>query len=482
MGLRARLAGLFAAAVAVLVLAGGLLLAHQLETGVDAALDSALTTRADALAQQVGPDGSVGDFQDGTAAGSLIPPGQALAQVIGPTGALVESSEGAGTALLLTPDQLERARRGAIAVTVTVAGGDSVRVHAQPADQPGLGSVVVLVGSRRDVVTAGLTQIRTAWWVGGPVVVLAAGLGAWLLAGAVLRPVERMRARAAEISAQDITARLPVPDRDDEIARLGRTLNALLERLDETVTRQRGFVADAGHELRTPLATLRAELELATRPGRSQDELQTAVHAALQDTDRLIRLAEDLLVLARSDTATLPLHPRLLDLTALTGEAARAAAALAAPATVTVEVRTDEAALVTADPVRIRQVLDNLLSNAMRAAPTGTSITLTVHPCVDTDRVHVTVADRGPGFPPQFLPHAFDRFTRADLARGAGDGTGLGLAIVAALVSAYGGTVTARNRAAGGASVRVHLPAAGTPRPAAVVSGPGGGTHVGRFP
>jgi len=134
--------------------------------------------------------------------------------------------------------------------------------------------------------------------------VLAAGLAAWVLAGAALRPVERMRRQVADITDQDRDVQLAVPGTRDEIARLAVTVNGLLTRLQHALERERGFVADAGHELRTPLAILRAELELAARPGRSREQLASAMVSAVQETDRLARLAEDLLLLARAARAS----------------------------------------------------------------------------------------------------------------------------------------------------------------------------------
>lgn len=460
MALRTRLALMFAAAVAILVTAGGGLLVHQLGTGLDSALDSSLLARADALAQQIGPDGTVADFQDGAGNGSLLPANETLAQVIGPTGVLVESSEGAGNRALLIPAQLASAQKGFVAFTSTLPHGDGVRLLAVPVADSGNPPVVVVVGTSRRVVLAAVDGVQTALWVGGPVAVVLGGLGAWLLAGAVLRPVERMRAQADHISAGDSDARLDVPARRDEIARLGETMNALLGRLQRALSQQRAFVADAGHELRTPLTMLRTELELAGRPGRDRYSLVAAIHAAALDTDRLIRLAEDLLTLARADDSEVGLRRDPVELDAIITEAVTAAGAAARAAKVVLNVEHLDATTVTGDPDRLRQVVDNLLDNALRYAPTGSPITVTLSAPAPPAGAVLHVLDRGPGFPPEFLTRAFDRFSRADSARTHGAGTGLGLAIVASLVGAHGGTVTAGNRPGGGANIRVELPTA----------------------
>jgi signal transduction histidine kinase len=457
MGLRHRLTLLFAVAVALLAVAGGSLLVQQLSAGMDQALDRSLTVRADALAQQVGPDGTVVDFQDGSGALGLLSPTQSLAQVIGPTGTVVETSQGAGSAPLLTAAQLTHARAAVVAVTTTLPDATQARLVAVPVPDSGMPPAVVVVGTSRQVVLAAVDRVQTAAWIGGPLTVALGAVGSWLVAGAVLRPVERMRAQAAAISAGDGDARLAVPDGRDEIARLGHTINALLGRLQRALAQQTAFVADAGHELRTPLTALRAELELAGRPGRDRASLAAAVHAASEDTDRLIRLAEDLLTLAQADHAPIPLRRELVDVDTVVAEAAAAARTSARAKDVQIDVGAGARGLVPGDRDRLRQIVDNLLDNALRHTPAGSTVTARATRTA-TGTVVIQVRDQGPGFPPDFLARAFDRFTRADHARPDGPGTGLGLAIVASLVAAHAGAVSARNDPGGGADVRVELP------------------------
>jgi len=459
MTLRTRLALLFAVAVTAVVAAGGALLVHQLSSGLNTALDVSLTARADALAQQVGPGGTVANFQDGAGNGSLLPANETLAQVISPSGTLTESSEGTGNRPLLTVPQLMSARKGRVSINSDFGGGPGVRLLALPVADSGSPPAVVVVGTSRGLVLTAVSRVETGLWLGGPVAVLLGALGAWLLSGAVLRPIERMRAQAAEISAGDSDARLEVPRRRDEIARLGDTINGLLGRLQRALLQQRVFVADAGHELRTPLTMLHAELELAGRPGKDIDSLVAAVRAATLDTDRLIRLAENLLTLARTDSAEVAVQHQPVDLTRLVKRAVSAFDNASRAAGVRVDADNCGDVVVTGDPDRLRQVIDNLLDNAVRYAATGDAITVTVTAATRSVGAVLEVLDRGPGFPPAFLPNAFDRFSRADEARTDGAGTGLGLAIVASLVGAHGGTVTANNRPGGGASIRIELPA-----------------------
>jgi hypothetical protein len=455
MALRTRLALLFVVAVAALVVLGGVLLMDQLDARLDAALDVSLTARADALAQQVGSDGNVRDFQDGSGGSAPLAASQTLAQVISPTGAVLESSEGAGSQPLLSAEQLRATRAGVVAVSSTLPTGTRVRLLALPVAESGGSPTIVVVGTSREIAVAAADRVLLVLWVGGPAAVLLGALGAWLVAGAVLRPVQRMRMQAAAISAADSGARLAVPRRRDEIALLGATFNDLLGRLQRALSQQRAFVADAGHELRTPLTMLRAELELAARPGRDRRSLQAAVRAAATDTDRLIRLAEDLLALARAEGRyDLAREPVRLD--ELVTDAVKAAAPVAEGKRVVLDVVLAVRVTVAGDADRLRQVIDNLVDNAVRYAPEGSTVAVTVRVGV-AGEVVLEVFDEGPGFPADFLPRAFDRFARAEAGRTDGTGTGLGLAIVAAIVDAHGGTVSADNRPAGGAVVRVEL-------------------------
>lgn len=460
MSLRARIALLVAIAVAGLTAAGGFAFLHQLQVGLDASLDRALQARADALIQRLGPDGQA-DFQDSGKTG-LLPPAEALAQVIGARGALLDSSEGARGRALLAPAQLAQARARPFATTSAISDGTSVRLLAVPVRGSGTPPTVVVVGTSRSLSLQAVDRVREGLLIGGLIALALGGTGAWLLAGSALRPVERMRREAALISAVDTTARLAVPNTKDEVARLGETMNGLLERLQRAISQQRNFVADAGHELRTPLTVLRTELDLAARAGRSPEYLHAAVRRSSDEADRLIRLAEDLLLLAREDNPDALLMRGPVRLGEVVQEAILAAKARADAAGVQIVEPDGSHVVLSADRDRLRQVIDNLLDNALRFAPPASTVTVRLAQADESKSVRLEVLDHGPGFPTEFLPHAFERFRRADESRQSGSvggaGTGLGLAIVASLVHAHGGTVTASNRAAGGAWVSVELP------------------------
>lgn len=382
--------------------------------------------------------------------------GEYAVQVIDSTGKVRLASEDAGRASLLTPAQLRQARAGPVTFSASFDGENS-RFAAEP--YGGHGSVAVAViglesyGKTRAAMATGLT-------IGGIVVLALAGLGAYLLTGAALAPVERLRRQAAALGSQDAGAGLAVPGTRDEVAALATTMNELLARLHTALTRQRQFVADASHELRTPLAVLCGELELAARPGRSLEQLAAAVASAADEASRLSRLTNDMLLLARSDEGMLILEPETVSIRALLQRSASRARAPADTAGVSFALDVPEGLTGYLDADRIQQAVDNLLDNALRFAPAGSQITISAQP--DGPDIELSVSDAGPGFPVDFLPHAFDRFSRPGGGRSRSDGgAGLGLAIVSAIASAHGGSARAANGASGGAMVTVRLPGAG---------------------
>jgi two-component system, OmpR family, sensor kinase len=226
----------------------------------------------------------------------------------------------------------------------------------------------------------------------------------------------------------------------------------MLGRLENALEHERRFVADASHELRTPLALLRAELDLALRRPRSRDELEAAVRSAAEETERLSRLAEDLLLIARADQGSVPLRLENVDVSLLLENVRRRFAVRAHELGRDVAVTETAGLAVEADSLRLEQALGNLVDNALVYG--GGRVTLRAVPTGDAVELHV--ADEGEGFPPSFVARAFDRFSRADEARNA-PGTGLGLAIVALVAQAHGGSAVAGG-GEGGADVWLSLP------------------------
>jgi signal transduction histidine kinase len=262
-----------------------------------------------------------------------------------------------------------------------------------------------------------------------------------------------MRQETQRMSGSVSAERVTLPPADDEIRRLGSTLNDLLGRLEVSVQRERRFAADASHELRTPLALLRTELELALRRPRSVDELVAALRSAAAETDRVADLAEGLLVLTRADSAGLGLTRRPVPAGQLLNDVSQRYGGRAAQAHRTIVVEDAFEGYVTVDAVRLGQALDNLAENALRYGRGE----ITLRARRGNGALELSVADRGGGFAPDFLPRAFDRFSRPDDAR-SGEGSGLGLSIVRAIARAHGGDAAAENMVGRGAAVTITIP------------------------
>ncbi|PPJ34398.1 ATP-binding protein [Nocardia nova] len=360
-------------------------------------------------------------------------------QIITSTGEVVASTQQPPGPAALSTAELRSVGDGTVIVDRPALAGLAGPVRLAAAGTSG-GKVVVVAESLADR-DAAVADLSRELAVGFPLVLIAAAIGAYLLATAALRPVERMRARAATITDTDTAARLPVPRAHDEISRLGTTFNDLLARLHEAVDRERRFVADAGHELRTPLGLLTTELELALRRPRSNDELTTALRSGLVEVERLSRLARAMLTATatpRDPDAPLPdivLGPLLDTVVARHRQAAGV-----------ITIDTAPGLSVRADPDDLDRILTNILDNAFQHGAPPISIRATR---TDAATVHVAIRDHGPGVAPEFLPTMFERFTRADTARTRG-GSGLGLAIAATLAARNQAVLTAANHPDGG--------------------------------
>jgi two-component system, OmpR family, sensor kinase len=448
--IRLRLTLAFAVAMAVVLLATGLFLYLRLEAALDQTIDQSLRGRADDVAALVRASGS-GLREEG---GSLlVDQEENVAQVLDPDGDILDSTPGVGGHRLLTDPQLARAANATIMVDrPSVPGSDDhLRLLATPV-QGQDGPVVVTVGASVEERKEALEGLLAQLLLGGPIALLLASLLGYGLAAATLRPVESMRREAEAVSAAEPGRRLPLPSADDEIARLGTTLNRMLGRLESALARERQFVSDASHELRTPLAALRTELEIALRRKRTPEEMEAAMRSAEEETERLWRLAEDLLVLARADDGSLPVRQERLAatelLTAVRERYGRQAADVGRP----LQIQADDQLELHVDRLRAEQALGNLVENALLH---GRGRILLIARRRD-GRVELHVRDEGSGFPPDFIECAFDRFSRSDSAR-QGPGVGLGLAIVDLIARAHGGSAHAANYQ-GGADAWLELP------------------------
>ncbi|MEA2473375.1 MAG: hypothetical protein QOE06_1290 [Thermoleophilaceae bacterium] len=443
----------FAGVIAVVLVAVGLFLYLQFKADLNNSMDSGLRSRAGdvtALVQQA--DSGLKD----AARSPLTDRGASFAQILDSRGRVVDATPQLRGRPLLTGSLL----RGALTHTIAVdrdgvlEPGQPARLLATPVSAQGQ-RLVVVVGATLEENNDTLANLALLLAIGGPAALLLASLAGYGVAAAALRPVESMRRKAAAITEHDPGERLPVSESEDEVARLGQTLNEMLDRLEVAFARERTFVSDASHELRTPLAILKTELELARRSGRSVKELQAAIGSAAEETDRLARLAEDLLVIARSDRGRLPVRPEAVDAAELIGDLRERFHLRAREAGRTLVADVPEGVRLSADRLRLEQALGNMVDNALRYGDGEIRLGAVARNGV----VDLHVRDRGAGFPPGFIEEAFERFTRADHARSRG-GTGLGLAIVQAIARAHEGRAYARNVAGGGTDVWIELPAA----------------------
>ncbi len=385
-------------------------------------------------------------------------------QVRAPDGSILNRSTNLGDFdLPLSAEGLAAVQHGATWTEIASADVDRLLVYSRPLVNEGqLMGIVQLARSLADYDQT-LNTLRNILIVGGLVVtVLAFGAG-WVIAGAALRPIHRITDTAQAIGThRDFERRVNYTGPTDEVGQLAITFNTMLDELqdayrqtEQALQAQRRLVTDASHELRTPLTTIRGNLGLLERRPPIDDEDKTAVLTDLVDeTNRLIRLTNDLLVLARSDAGR-PLRSESIDLQPLIDDTCRQANLLGTARTIVCE--NDLAATLIGDRDAIKQVLLILLDNALKFTPAGG--TITIGTALADRLVAIRIADTGSGIEPEALPHIFERFYRADMSR-TGEGAGLGLAIAKELIEAQHGRITVESVVGKGSTFTVTLPQA----------------------
>jgi two-component system, OmpR family, sensor kinase len=382
-------------------------------------------------------------------------------QIVDLEGQVVARSANLGSVRLPTPPGLlEQLRAGEqVLQTLHDFGDEPVRMLSAPINVGGTLYAIQIAGSLDDASTA-LHSARLLFLISSAAILGAVGVAGALLAWAILRPIDRIVGRARVIGASALAERLPHPGGRDEMARLVETLNEMLGRIEQVFEAQRRFTADASHELRSPLSRLRAELEVTLRRPRNRAEYEEALQSCLSEVERLSRLTEELLTLARLDageaeeipTQSTPLALILEDVvTRMATDALRrnVKIVLEAPADLAINVAPSTAALIVA----------NVLDNAVKFSPPGGEVR--VRAAVENSAAMVSVSDSGPGVTEEEIPRLFERFYRGSAARRTEvPGTGLGLAICRILAESQGGAVSVSSGAGGGAVVRVRLPLA----------------------
>jgi heavy metal sensor kinase len=317
---------------------------------------------------------------------------------------------------------------------------------------------LVVVGSSLEPTDEELESLRGVLAYVIPIALAIAGLGGWFLARRSLAPVATMAARARHIGAGDPGARLPIANPRDELGRLAATFNDLLNRLEAALTRQRQFMADASHELRTPVATSRTAASVALQqPHRSEEEYRETLAIIEQQTTRLTRIVEDMFTLARADDGRYPVQRTPMYLDEVVDEAVRAARVLAAARPVSIELTTIHSAPFSGDEELVRRLIGNLLDNAVRHAPPGSS----VHVVLNQQGANyvLSVSDVGEGIPPESQSQVFERFFRGDMSRtSSAGGAGLGLALARWIARVHGGDVSLVHSSPQGTTFEAVLP------------------------
>ncbi|MFI1994956.1 sensor histidine kinase [Actinoplanes sp. NPDC020271] len=377
--------------------------------------------------------------------------GRSLAQVVTTGGRVVGASTIIAGAPALSALQPTVGRRLQETKNLPLGEGEPWRILATGVDTPD-GKRIVLVAESMDAVADSTEAILTALLLGLPVLAVVVGVATFFFVGRTLQPVEAMRRQAATITATNLHARLPLPAADDEIAALATTMNTMLDRIEASAAVQRRFVADASHELRSPLTTIRANADLLTgvhldeKPARCVDRIRT-------ESARMARLVEDLLLLARVDDRQAPIRRADVDLDDLVF-AERERVAAEHP-----HLRVEggvSPVRVTGDRDQLTRVLRNLVDNTVRHA----RATVTISLAAGDGQGEIVVGNDGPPIPAADRERIFDRFVRLDDSRSrGGGGSGLGLAIARDILTAHHGTLTVDDLAAG-AAMRVRLPAA----------------------
>jgi heavy metal sensor kinase len=457
MTLRVRFALWAALLLLVVLVAFGAFVYFRTKQGLEAAIDDSLRLSASqAIATVNLEDGQVvlGD--------SLIETGPtADLQERGLTLRLLDSSGqvlqvfGPFRDLPLDPLRLATALAGqsGFATVTDPGGGDQVRIYTVPVAENGQTRGLVQVAQSLGTVRDTLDQLLSALLLGGPLLVLAAATGGYLLAGHTLAPIDHITRTARRISAEDLSARINLPATNDEVGRLAATFDEMLARLDDSFRRERQFTADASHELRTPLAAMQAILSVMRERPRSPEDYELAMADLSEEADRLRSLVEDLLRLARGETRQVAVR-EAVDLSALLRDVTDSLRPLAEAKGLTLTCDVPGGLTLQGDSDALIRLFINVLDNAMKYTEDG-GVTLAA--CDDRERIRVTVADTGIGISMEHLPHVFDRFYRADKSR-SGPGAGLGLAIALEVARAHGGTLEAESTLGVGTTFTVDLP------------------------
>lgn len=466
--LRGRLTVWYVSVLAIVLVSVSLmihvLLGRELHDRIDENLRAVTGIAVTSLSNDLAEGQSVVDAAKSTSA--ELQSNQAMLAIYDGAGNLLAEA-GRDDELQLTLPALDRITSdGIILYTATESDDDDRhRIAVRRATVgPSRTEYVILGGSDLEATEEELASLRRILLTVIPATLVMAGFVGWFLARQSLKPVVNMADRARQIGVGDLAGRLPVANPHDELGRLAETFNELLGRLAASFAQQRQFMADASHELRTPVATMRTAATVSLQvPHRSESDYRETVQIIEHQTERLARLVEDMFTLARADAGSYPVERSAMYLDELIEEVVRAARVLASKKNVGIEVTAADGVAFTGDEDLIRRMIVNLLDNAIRHAPAGSTVTTSL--TQSNGQYEVTVSDRGAGIPAEAQAHVFERFYRSDVARRRGvsdtGGAGLGLAIAKWIARLHQGDITLSASSSTGTTFRIQLPADG---------------------
>ncbi len=458
--IRVRLTLWYVALLALILIAFSAMLYFTLARSLYQQADDTLRVNAEQIAGAVNVEQGQINFQnsEGDTVDALSARARGyLVRLVDARGAVADTNA-RFTVLPVSAGALAAARSGQLSLETVAANSHSFRILTRPIAENGVFYGALQLGQSLDEVTSTLQQLLLLLALIVPLtLVLASGGGFWF-AQRALAPIDRITRAAQRISAADLSQRLNLNLPDDEVGRLAHTFDAMLARLDAAFRRERQFTADASHELRTPLTAMRGEIDVTLNRPRSAAEYRRALEELGGDVDRLTRLAEDLLTLARADVGRLPMQCDAFRAAHLLHAVAEQMRPLADSKHMALTVQADDALTAWGDVDQMLRVFFNLVDNALKFSTPGGSVTLTA--TGEAERTVFTVADTGVGIPPEDLPHIFERFYRADEAHTSRTGgSGLGLSIARSLVLAQGGRMEVHSTVGRGTTFVVKMPA-----------------------
>ncbi|GAC1391249.1 MAG: ATP-binding protein [Ktedonobacteraceae bacterium] len=475
-GVRLQLMLWYTVVFAVLIFFSDAILYMQLQTSLIANLDASLYQQATQISNGISTaDNGKIAIQDVT--GDLPESGTnavnqqgnhadinfgSLARILDTKGHILRETT-AFTALLTPPVSITQPLQGTSwQGNVTTRNGEQVRLYSMVLRENGTPVAIVQIGESLAQLNAALHSVILELVFIAPFVLLLGALGSYWLASRAFVPIDRLTRTTQQIQAGDLHQRVPVPRTHDEVHRLAATLNEMIARLEEAFRRQRRFVTDASHELRTPVAVIRCMTEPALFEKMTPPEYRELLGNINTETERLGHLLSDLLALARSDEGKTILEQEPVQLDQLVKAVAANAEVLAAEHNITIQIQADASVIVLGDEARLIQALINLLDNAIIYTNAGGQVTITVEK--KDAAACITIRDTGIGIAPEHIPHLFERFYRVDPARVRTDGnnSGLGLAIVEWVIHAHHGSITVESQIGQGTAFFVTLPLAST--------------------